>query len=718
MPRAIDDRLGDQRDDHDARLLEARRMVADRCLYGVDIDEMAVELAKLSLWIVTLAKGRPFNFVDHALRCGDSLIGCLTSEQVEAFHLKPAEGRRLNHRLSGEIDKVTGPLLLRAAELRRQIEEHEVFDIRDAREKAAKLEEAEALTERLRLSADAVVGAKLSTASLKSADAYNDRLASIADLVEKALGGDVGAETAARKIIDGWLRGPRERPREAPLRPLHWPLEFPEIVADPRRGEHRFDAVVSNPPFIAGTDIGGRIGKDRLSYIGQVVANGFTSGGRADLCTYFLLRNLKIAPAQRTGIIAVNTIAQNDSKEVGLDRIAARGWRIFRATKSQPWPSVASVYVSLVWLGKQGTGEKIILDGKVVESISSNLTRPTRVPGAPHGLAANAGKAPNGYQVRSTFVIDAAQAHELFAADSKNRRVVLPYLINDNVNSNPNCSGDEFAIDFNDMSIDAAKEFPDVFSLLERRVQPSQDDRNRAASRWWQHHRRRPELRKAIAEFPRVLVIGRHSKYGLPCLVPNGQVYSDSLVVFCDPDQMGQLALLTSTWHFNWWTVKGESTLEDRLRYTPSDGFDTFAQPELTPRINMAGEALDDFRRKVQLDCDLGMTDLYNEVHNRINQDAAIQRLREIHVEIDEAVSEAYLLDPLAEHFNWTPLDLNYGFHETTHGLRWTIDPDIQVEMNDRLLELNHARYEDEVCRGLHSKGGKKNSGPQEDSLF
>jgi hypothetical protein len=53
----------------------ARRLVADRCLYGVDKNPMAVEMAKLSMWLVTLAKGRPFTFLDHALRTGDSLLG-------------------------------------------------------------------------------------------------------------------------------------------------------------------------------------------------------------------------------------------------------------------------------------------------------------------------------------------------------------------------------------------------------------------------------------------------------------------------------------------------------------------------------------------------------------------------------------------------------------------------------------------------------------------
>ena len=62
-------------------VLHARRLIAQRCLYGVDKNPMAVDLAKLSLWLATLAKDHPFTFLDHALRCGDSLVG-LSREQI------------------------------------------------------------------------------------------------------------------------------------------------------------------------------------------------------------------------------------------------------------------------------------------------------------------------------------------------------------------------------------------------------------------------------------------------------------------------------------------------------------------------------------------------------------------------------------------------------------------------------------------------------------
>ena len=76
------------------RIAIARRVVADRCLYGVDINPMAVEMAKLSLWLITVDANRPFTFLDHAFKCGDSLLGITSLEQLENFSLRPGGGKQ------------------------------------------------------------------------------------------------------------------------------------------------------------------------------------------------------------------------------------------------------------------------------------------------------------------------------------------------------------------------------------------------------------------------------------------------------------------------------------------------------------------------------------------------------------------------------------------------------------------------------------------------
>ena len=86
--------------------------------------------------------------------------------------------------------------------------------------------------------------------------------------------------------------------------------------------------------------------------------------GNADLCSYFLLRDLSIAPHGRVGIIATNTIAQGDTREVGLDQAVDMGWAVYRAEKSQRWPGTASLEVSLLWAGHPGERRARILDGQ------------------------------------------------------------------------------------------------------------------------------------------------------------------------------------------------------------------------------------------------------------------------------------------------------------------------------------------------------------------
>ena len=88
--------------DTDERLAYARRLVAQRCLYGVDKNPLAVEMAKLSLWLLTLGKDKPFTFLDHAIRCGDSLVG-VSAEQLKTFSL---DGQGLGISLPNFLDMI------------------------------------------------------------------------------------------------------------------------------------------------------------------------------------------------------------------------------------------------------------------------------------------------------------------------------------------------------------------------------------------------------------------------------------------------------------------------------------------------------------------------------------------------------------------------------------------------------------------------------------
>ncbi|MFE5896394.1 Eco57I restriction-modification methylase domain-containing protein [Streptomyces sp. NPDC056488] len=718
------------RDDHDQLHRIARRLVADRCLYGVDRDPMAVELAKLSLWLVTLAKGRPFSFLDHALRSGDSLVGVIDVRQVRMFHLELKD-----RQLSPDVERalnITETLLSEAAELRQRIEAMPVDDIRVVREKTELLAEAEKRTERLRLAADAVVGAALAAEGISDEEAsdisgeenvggargaarfrdakedaksraYRNRLDAVAGLVATALEGGTNAEAAegqAREIVNGWLKGPRA---EA-VRPLHWPLEFPEVMGVGTADG--FDAVVGNPPFLGGKKLTGALGQDYREYLVNQLAGG--TRGHADLCAYFLLRNLSIAPGRRTGIIATNTIASGDTREVGLDQATANGWSVYRAVKSQPWLGTASVIVSLLWLAKElGQRESPTLDGNGVRGITPGLDPASRSSGNPYRLVANEAQSFQGAIVLGKgFILAPDEAHELIARDAKNAEVVFPYLNGKDLNQQPGASASRWVINFFDRSEEESAEYVDVFPIVEREVKPerqrTKEDgtyvlRNPLPQRWWQYADKRPALTAAIAHLQQVLVIARVSSTGVPIRVSTGQVMSEQIIAF-PTDSVAQLAILSSSLHY-WWALKNSGDMRGDLRYAPSDVHETFPRPNETSRLQNAGAGLESAQHVAMSERDIGLTPLYKLIHDESETSPDIEAIRQAHVEVDNAVAETY---------GWTDLDLKHGFYTTPQGERFTIAPDIQTEVLDRLLELNHARYKEEMGKGMHTPEAKR----------
>jgi len=107
----------------------ARRLIAQRCLYGVDKNPVAVDLAKMSLWLVTLAKDHPLTFVDHALRHGDSLVG-LSRKQIEALHWDSGSPILEGLGVREPLEKVTA-LRKRIREAGESVSDWEVRDLWD-----------------------------------------------------------------------------------------------------------------------------------------------------------------------------------------------------------------------------------------------------------------------------------------------------------------------------------------------------------------------------------------------------------------------------------------------------------------------------------------------------------------------------------------------------------------------------------------------------------
>ena len=171
----------------------------------MDRDDAAVELGKLSLWLVTLSKDKPFSFLDHALRGGDSLVGLISEAQVTSFHLDPATGHAINARMEGAIDEIAEPIMARVKELGVRYRGEPVRDPQHAT-LTAKLTEADGLTERLRVAADAVAAAALSTAG-QPGEAFDDRLTAISEDDARASSHRTASPRWSRPSASSWNPG-------------------------------------------------------------------------------------------------------------------------------------------------------------------------------------------------------------------------------------------------------------------------------------------------------------------------------------------------------------------------------------------------------------------------------------------------------------------------------------------------------------------------------
>lgn len=698
----------------------------------MDINPLAVEMAKLSLWLLTLAKDKPFTFLDHAIRCGDSLVGLREIDELKAFRLGGGEESKS---LAGALHMLhLDAIVSESARLRSAIAATPATDVESLERQQHLLAEYEKLAASLKAAADLLIAAemglgfegrrgdRLAAASLKASalmqDLHADGLRAAAD---EALGGEgrvAGGENATRPVrsVPG-SRLPATSgslaTRHSPLvTPFHWPLEFPEIVVS--RGG--FDALVCNPPFMGGQKITGNLGTPYREYLVHRLASG--ARGSADLCAYFFLRAASLLrEGGQFGFLATNTIAQGDTREVGLDQLTARGYTIPRAVPSRKWPGSATVEVAHVYVRRGPWPGPFVLDEQPVAAISPYLTVPGAVQGKPHRLAANADMSFIGsYVLGMGFVLTPEEAERLIEKDPRNLDVLFPYLNGEDLNSRPDQSASRWVINFFDWPLNrdtapegydgpVAADYPDCLAIVEEKVKPqrlTQNDRF-GQEYWWRFLRTRPELHAAIAGLERVLVTARVSKHHCFVLCPTGLVPSEQTVVVAS-DSGGLYAVLQSAAH-EAWTLAYQSSLETRSRYTPSDCFETFPFPSLATHhspLAPLGERYHEHRRQVMLDRREGLTKTYNRFHDPQESAADIVRLRELHVEMDYAVAAAY---------GWTDLELGHGFHETRQGVRYTISDPARQEVLSRLLQLNHERYAEEVKQGLHGKGKGKAKG-------
>lgn len=695
--------------DTETRITIARRLIAERCLYGVDLNPLAVELAKLSIWLVTLAKGRPFGFLDHNLRCGDSLLGIHRLDQLSELSMSPAGQGQL--RLFGQnIERA----VREAIELRQRLRETPIRDIRDVEYMAYLDADARRRLEVPECIADSFIGAVL--ASGGNGAALESTLASLAIRAGQVIDGDL--DVLARMRQGSAVALATDLPADkSGRRPFHWSLEFPEVFA---RGNGGFDAFVGNPPFLGGQRITGVAGIAFRDWLVAHIAQG--RRGSADLVAYFFLRAWSLLRNGGCfGLLAVNTIAEGDTRQVGLEAMVGAGAVIHAAYPNEPWPGKAAVVTSRVHVHRgDWKGERSLL-GRPAPFISAFLS--DREEWSPKRLKANEGIAYQGSIVLGMgFVLSPDEARRMLDADVKNAEVIFPYINGDDLNSDPEQRPSRWVINFWDWPEERAKKYELSYRWIEDRVKPERAKNNRKErrERWWQFAERAPALYHAIGRgrhferhptewmagspMERVIGITRVSKYLNAAFLPNDRIFTLDLFVFA-LDEAEDLALLQSSIH-EVWTRKHSSTQETRMRYTATDSFETMPLPANRKELSEFGEAYSKLRSSLMQENQIGLTKLYNRFHSETEGNPRIEELRALHREMDVAVLRTY---------GWEDLDLEHGFHEVSYlpendRVRFTISETARIEVLQRLSELNRQRYEKEVTQGLHSGSTKRPS--------
>lgn len=707
--------------DSDIRTLFARRLIAERCLYGVDLNPLAVELAKLSIWLVTLAKGRPFGFLDHNLRCGDSLLGVMLLEQLTELSMT-LDGKGQQQLFGQNIKRSVHE----AIELRQQLRAMSVRDILDVEAMARLDSDARKRLEVPERIADAFIGEVLANAG--NAAVLENHLITLAIQSAQAIDGNQEALSAIANRAASTLA--IEKPTGHKLRkPFHWPLEFPEIFSKAASG---FDAVIGNPPFSGGKKISGSNGEDYREYLVTQIANSVR--GNADLVAYFILRVRWLTKyLGALGLVTTNSASEGDTRDVGLSQITARNAEIYQAVRSEPWNGSANVFTSRIHCYVGDWNGTRYLDGEIVNWISDSLT--PRKDWKPVKLKANEGLCFQGSIILGLgFTMSPERAQEILHAHPEYKEVVLfPYLIGKELNSKAIPNPERWVINFWDWPESDAKRYPLLYEQVKNLVFPERDalkDNTTAKGyreKWWLFGRDGKNLYHSVGrgwlfqrhpkgnfpEIPMTSVISFSTgatKYPCFTFIENNYVFANSLCVIASSSP-SLFACLSSDIH-GVWAFEHGSRLKDDLRYAHGDIFETFPFPsgvlEGEKSLDEIGQAYFNARQEYLLQHNKGMTKFYNDLHNETLDTPEIANCRCLHAKLSESILVAY---------GFSDIDLDYGFREVPYlperdRVRYTMSEDARQDILTRLAELNRCRHELEANQLIAGTLSNKKPGP------
>lgn len=695
-------------------LRTAVRDVIRHCIYGVDLNPLAVELCKVALWLEAHVPGEPLNFLDHRIKCGNAIVGYVRREDIEARGV-PDEAFAM---MPGD-DKEVAAVLRKRNRAERAGQKQLKFDPEIERQLDKALKGWRVLDDLPEHTPEQVeVKRKRFEALSQSAEALRmEQLAAIpiAQFYVPKLGGRPGTQVTEEEFRSYW-KGERKPQGKGAAeawavaerkRFFHWFLAFPEVI-----NEGGFHCLLGNPPYLGRGGIRSTYGDPFCAYVQWQ----FSPAGISDVVVYFVQRLQQLLrPGGFASFVTTNSIRDGEVRRDGLEVAISRGATIVMAIRSTKWLGSANLFVSLLSMHQGVWAGGASLDGQVVESINAYLEG-SGVEANPARLLSNIGRLHQGSIVLGDgFLISPTEAEALISAEPAADHLVKPILNGQEVNGSPAQQAERLVIDFGERSLSEAREFPLSLQRLQDLVLPVRGKKGDPGV-WWQFWRPRRELYASIQSLEHCFVAARTTKYLSFSASPTHYVFSDALYVFAT-DRWDCYAIVQSTLH-EIWARKYSGALENRLRYSPSDCFETFAFPgDLwnAPNASLAsaGEGYHEFRRQLMQDLGLGLTDIYNLFHARdlspdlvskVSKKPAdgakksyegLLELRRLHVALDSAVRDAY---------GWSDLNLGHDFVEVetmpeNDRVRYTISPAARKEVLKRLLELNHqcARQEESL---------------------
>jgi hypothetical protein len=626
--------------------------------------------------------------VDHAIKTGDSLLGLTSLGQLYALHLDPDLGRQLNTDLFVDLSSAIKPTVDAALEDRRQLEALPATTVRNIERKSELNRKASAGLSEAHTLANLVVGAALAARGKLSK--YDDHLNVSKETISRAL----HASGPEREILFDQLDEiaqtllDKDAPVGAPQRrPLHWPLAFPEVFE-----QGGFSAFVGNPPYIGNKYWKSRLGADFQPYWEILLKRKL---GKPDLIAVFVKRLVDLLRHQGfAGVLATQSISEVDSRQLMQATVLSES-AIIRAVSSRIWPGAAAVVVAQLWLTKDSDyGGQRVLDGERVDFIGAGLGDADQA--APHPLA-NGLRAFQG--VDNSRGMSFVVAADWLESQGEGHEVLWrPYVSGEDLSENPVGTVDRFVLDltgYTEPSLSALPDFERCY--LEQTVKPTRQPEDLRSykglsDRWWTFWNTRESDYTRLRKVEHCLVMPAISKHLIALELPTSWCFTNKVIVFHATREDLQPLVLSfafDNWYSRWGGTYGASARTMKIGTV----VDTFPVPDqdVDPALGRKWQSL--IARFPSPNSAL------NALHSDDNGDDLADDLREVQCLIDEAVADAY---------NWRDLDLTRGMHDTQQGRRWTVGKEVQREVQERLLGVNHMRHTEQTASASGRRVGMK----------